>query len=336
MMRKSALHFLKIAMFSTKTYDESSFNQINKKYNFDIKYHTFRLTETTAPISDGADVICAFVNDDLSAPVITKLASQGTKLIAMRCAGFDRVDLEAVKKLGLQVVRVPTYSPEAVAEHTVGMMLCLNRQLHKAYQRTRDGNFSLEGLTGFNFHGKTVGVIGTGNTGIATMRILKGLGMNILCHDPFKNQIAIDLGAKYTALDDIYAQSNVITLHCPLTPENYHLLDTDSFAKMKNGVMIINTSRGGLLNSAHAIEALKMKKIASLGLDVYDKEEELFFQDRSNEVIVDDVFRRLSACHNVLITGHQAYLTHEALGNIATTTLESIYAFSKGREATKI
>ncbi|MCE4934193.1 2-hydroxyacid dehydrogenase [Aliivibrio fischeri] len=320
---------MKIAMFSTKSYDETSFNSINQNYQFECQFFNFQLTESTAPIANEADVVCAFVNDDLSAPVLEILAKQGTKLIAMRCAGFDRVDLEAAKKLGMQVVRVPAYSPEAIAEHAVGMMMCLNRRFHKAYQRTRDANFSLEGLTGFNFFGKTVGVIGSGKIGLATMRILKGLGMNILCFDPYPSQVAIDMGVKYTTLDEIFSQSDVITLHCPLTPENTHLLDTDSFSKMKDGVMIINTSRGGLLNSASAIEALKAGKIGSLGLDVYDHEKELFFQDKSNDIIKDDVFRRLSACHNVLFTGHQAFLTEEALDNIASTTLGNIDAFLK-------
>jgi D-lactate dehydrogenase len=228
---------------------------------------------------------------------------------------------------------VPAYSPEAIAEHAVGMMMCLNRRFHKAYQRTRDANFSLEGLTGFNFFGKTVGVIGSGKIGLATMRILKGLGMEILCYDPYPSQVAIDLGVRYTTLDEIFAKSDVITLHCPLTSENTHLLDTDSFEKMKDGVMIINTSRGGLLNSANAIEALKAGKIGALGLDVYDHEKELFFQDKSNDIITDYVFRRLSACHNVLFTGHQAFLTEEALDNIAATTLGSIDAFSKGEHS---
>lgn len=324
---------MKIAMFSTKSYDEISFNSINQKYQFECQFFNFQLTRSTAPIADGADVVCAFVNDDLSAPVLAKLAEQGTKLIAMRCAGFDRVDLDAAKELGLQVVRVPAYSPEAIAEHAVGMMMCLNRRFHKAYQRTRDANFSLEGLTGFNFFGKTVGVIGSGKIGLATMRILKGLGMDILCYDPYPSQVAMDLGVKYTTLDEIFAKSDVITLHCPLTSENTHLLDTDSFEKMKDGVMIINTSRGGLLNSANAIEALKAGKIGALGLDVYDHEKELFFQDKSNDIITDDVFRRLSACHNVLFTGHQAFLTEEALDNIAATTLGSIDAFLKGENS---
>ncbi|MGO2508854.1 MAG: 2-hydroxyacid dehydrogenase [Vibrio hibernica] len=320
---------MKISMFSTKSYDEASFLKVNEKYGFECHFYNFQLDVKTASIAEDSQVICAFVNDDLSRPVLEKLASQGTQLIAMRCAGFDRVDLDAAKELGIQVVRVPSYSPEAIAEHAVGMMMCLNRRFHKAYQRTRDANFSLEGLTGFNFHGKTVGVIGSGKIGLATMRILKGLGMNILCSDPYPSEAAIELGATYTDLDEIYRQSDVITLHCPLTKDNQRLLNAESFSKMKDHVMIINTSRGGLLDSGDAIEALKSGKIGSLGLDVYDNEKELFFQDKSNDIITDDIFRRLSACHNVLFTGHQAFLTQEALSNIAETTLNNVDEFSK-------
>ncbi|MGP8308674.1 2-hydroxyacid dehydrogenase [Vibrio sp. YIC-376] len=320
-----------IAFFSAKSYDEASFNKIKNNRDFKFHYHDFRLTAKTAKMAHDCEVVCAFVNDDLSEPVLRELALGGTKLIAMRCAGFDKVDQNAAKELGLQVVRVPAYSPEAVAEHTVGLMMCLNRRLHKAYQRTRDANFSLEGLVGFNFYGKTVGVIGTGKIGIAAMRIFKGLGMEILCYDPYENPLAIEIGARYCSLEDIYANSDIITLHCPMSKENYHLLNANSFAQMKDGVMIINTSRGELLDSLAAIEALKQGKIGALGLDVYDNEKELFFQDKSNDVIVDDVFRRLSACHNVLFTGHQAFLTHEALNNIATVTLSNIEAFFSGQ-----
>ncbi|WP_047044237.1 2-hydroxyacid dehydrogenase [Vibrio mexicanus] len=316
-----------IAFFSTKNYDEDAFNQANTKSDVQFHFHDFRLTEKTAQMAEGCQAVCAFVNDNLSRPVLQKLSSLGVQIIAMRCAGFDKVDLEAAKQLGLQVVRVPAYSPEAVAEHAVGMMMCLNRRLHKAYQRTRDANFSLEGLVGFNFHNKTVGVIGTGKIGITTMRIFKGLGMNILCVDPYENPQAIELGAQYCELDELYAKADIISLHCPLTEHNHHLLNETAFDKMKDGVMIINTSRGKLLDSAAAIEALKKGKIGSLGLDVYDNEKDLFFQDKSNDIIVDDVFRRLSACHNVLFTGHQAFLTHEALHNIADTTLQNIRAF---------
>jgi D-lactate dehydrogenase len=212
-------------------------------------------------------------------------------------------------------------------------MMSLNRRFHKAYQRTRDANFSLEGLFGFNFYGKSAGIIGTGKIGIATMRILKGLGMEILCYDPYENPLAIELGAKYCELDEIYAKSDIISLHCPMTKENYHLLNEDSFNKMRDGVMIINTSRGELLDSAAAIEALKRGRIGALGLDVYDNEKELFFEDKSNDVIVDDIFRRLSACHNVIFTGHQAFLTEDALQNIAETTLNNIESFFSGTKS---
>ncbi len=321
---------LNIAFFSSKSYDEKSFNLAKGELNAEFHFHDFRLTTTTAKMAHDNEVVCAFVNDDLSREVLEILAQGGTKLIAMRCAGFDKVDLDAAKELGLQVVRVPAYSPESVAEHTVGMMMCLNRKLHKAYQRTRDANFSLEGLVGFNFYGKTVGVIGSGKIGLATMRILKGLGMNILCYDPYPNPLAVELGAKYVELDELYKESDVISLHCPMSKENYHLLDATAFEKMKDGVMIVNTSRGELLDSTAAIEALKQSKIGALGLDVYDNEKELFFQDKSNDVIVDDVFRRLSACHNVLFTGHQAFLTKDALFNIANTTLTSVDDFFAG------
>ncbi|MEZ9835643.1 2-hydroxyacid dehydrogenase [Vibrio sp. 10N.261.52.C11] len=321
---------LNIAFFSSKSYDEKSFELAKGELNAEFHFHDFRLTTTTAKMAHDNEVVCAFVNDDLSRDVLEILAKGGTKLIAMRCAGFDKVDLDAAKEFGLQVVRVPAYSPESVAEHTVGMMMCLNRKLHKAYQRTRDANFSLEGLVGFNFHGKTVGMIGSGKIGLATMRILKGLGMNILCYDPYPNPLAVELGAKYVELDELYQESDVISLHCPMSKENYHLLDATAFEKMKDGVMIVNTSRGELLDSTAAIEALKQSKIGALGLDVYDNEKELFFQDKSNDVIVDDVFRRLSACHNVLFTGHQAFLTKDALFNIANTTLTSVDAFFAG------
>lgn len=324
---------LNIAFFSSKSYDEKSFNLAKGDLNAEFHFHDFRLTRKTAKMAYQNEIVCAFVNDDLSRPVLEKLAKGGTKLIAMRCAGFDKVDLEAAKEFGLQVVRVPAYSPESVAEHTVGMMMCLNRKLHKAYQRTRDANFSLEGLVGFNFHGKTVGVIGSGKIGLATMRILKGLGMNILCYDPYPNPLAEELGAKYVELDELYQESDVITLHCPMSKENYHLLDATAFGKMKDGVMIVNTSRGELLDSTAAIEALKQSRIGALGLDVYDNEKELFFQDKSNDVIVDDVFRRLSACHNVLFTGHQAFLTKDALFNIANTTLTSVDAFFSDKKS---
>ena len=223
-----------------------------------------------------------------------------------------------------------------MAEHAVGMMLCLNRRIHRAYQRTRDANFSLEGLTGFNMHNRTAGIIGTGKIGLATLRILKGFGMRLLAHDPYPNQAVLDLGAEYVDLDTLYKNSDIISLHCPLTPENYHLLNESAFNKMKNGIMIINTSRGGLIDSAAAINALKSQKIGALGMDVYENERELFFEDKSNDVIQDDIFRRLSSCHNVLFTGHQAFLTDEALTSISETTLSNISEISRGESCPNI
>nr|WP_192867630.1 2-hydroxyacid dehydrogenase [Thaumasiovibrio occultus] len=321
---------MNVAVFSSKSYDEASFKRVNANYGLQLQFNDFRLTAKTAKMAQGCEAVCAFVNDDLSAPVLERLHKEGVRLIAMRCAGFDRIDLDAAKKLGMQVVRVPAYSPESVAEHAVGLMMCLNRRFHKAYQRTRDANFALDGLVGFNFFGKTVGIIGTGKIGIATMRILKGLGMTLLCHDPYENAAALELGATYVSKEELFQRSDVITLHCPMSPENHHMLNAVAFAQMKDGVMIVNTSRGELLDSAAAIDALKAGRIGALGLDVYDNEKELFFEDKSNDVIVDDVFRRLSACHNVIFTGHQAFLTDEALGNIADTTLNSIRLFSQG------
>ena len=324
---------MKIALFSAKAYDRDYFEQANQQFDYVIDYFDVRLDAKTARLAHGYPVVCAFVNDDLSRPVLTDLVNNGTRLLAMRCAGYNNVDLVAAKELGLTVVRVPAYSPEAVAEHSVGLMMTLNRRIHKAYQRTRDANFALDGLVGFNMFGKTAGIIGTGKIGIATLRILKGFGMRLLVNDPFQNQAAIELGAEYVDLDTLFCESDVISLHCPLFQENYHLLNSQSFAKMKKGVMIINTSRGALLNSQDAIEALKQGKIGALGLDVYEEESELFFEDKSNEVITDDIFRRLSACHNVLFTGHQAFLTREALLSIAGTTLNNAKIFAANEKS---
>ncbi|GEM81435.1 2-hydroxyacid dehydrogenase [Vibrio superstes] len=319
---------INIAFFSTKSYDEQAFMVAKADRAFQYHFFDFQLTEKTAKLAKGCEVVCAFVNDDLTKPVLEQLAMRGVKMIAMRCAGFNNVDLDSAKELGIQVARVPAYSPEAIAEHAVGLMMTLNRRFHKAYQRTRDANFSLEGLVGFNFHGRTAGIIGTGKIGLATMRILKGLGMNILCFDPYPSDVAKELGAHYCDLDTLFQQSDVISLHCPMTKENFHLLNEEAFSTMKDGVMIINTSRGELVNSNAAIEALKNGKIGALGLDVYEGEKELFFKDKSNDVIIDDVFRRLSACHNVIFTGHQAFLTVDALKSIASTTLENVDNFS--------
>lgn len=324
---------MKIAMFSTRSYDIQHFDPLftTEQEAIQINYFDTHLDIHTSQLANGYDAVCAFVNDDLSAPVLTELAQLGVKLILMRCAGFNNVDLQVSKQLGLTIMRVPAYSPEAVAEHAIALMMTLNRRIHKAYQRTRDANFSLEGLVGFNMFGKTVGVIGTGKIGIAAMRILKGFGCKLLAYDPYPSKQAIELGAEYVSLTELFTQSDVITLHCPLTEENRHLLNHQSFAKMKDGVMIINTSRGALLNAKDSIEALKQGKIGGLGLDVYEEEDSLFFNDHSSEIITDDVFRRLSSCHNVIFTGHQAFLTREALTSIAQTTLDNLRSFASGK-----
>lgn len=321
---------MKLAVYSTKQYDKKYLDHVNERFGFEIEYFDFLLTERTAINADNCEAVCIFVNDDASRPVLEILSAQGVKIIALRCAGFNNVDLAAAAELGLKVVRVPAYSPEAVAEHAVGMMMTLNRRIHRAYQRTRDANFSLEGLIGFNMHGRTAGVVGTGKIGIATLRILKGFGMRLLAFDPYPNPQALDLGAEYVDIKTLFKESDVITLHCPLTADNHHLLDANAFSQMKDGVMIINTSRGKLVDSQAAIEALKQQKIGSLGMDVYENERDLFFEDKSNDVIQDDVFRRLSACHNVLFTGHQAFLTAEALTAISETTLSNLQQLAKG------
>mgnify|MGYP001942014613 CR=1 FL=1 len=321
---------MKLAVYSTKQYDRKYLEQVNESYGFELTFFDFLLTEHTAKTAHDCTGVCIFVNDDGSRAVLEELAELGVKFIALRCAGFNNVDLEAAKELGLKVVRVPAYSPEAVAEHAIGMMMTLNRRIHRAYQRTRDANFSLEGLIGFNMHGRTAGVIGTGKIGIAALRILKGFGMRLLAFDPYPSPQALELGAEYVDIKTLFRESDVISLHCPLTPENHHLLDANAFSQMKDGVMIINTSRGGLIDSQAAIDALKQQKIGSLGMDVYENERDLFFEDKSNDVIQDDVFRRLSACHNVLFTGHQAFLTAEALTSISATTLENLRLLEKG------
>lgn len=321
---------MKIAVYSSKQYDQQSLSQANQPFGFSLTFFDFKLDQHTAKNAAGFDAICIFVNDQCQADVVSELAALGVRYIALRCAGFDNVDLNAAAREGISVVRVPAYSPEAVAEHTIGMMLTLNRHIHRAYQRTREANFSLEGLTGFTLHGKTAGVIGTGKIGVATLKILKGFGMRVLAYDPYPSEQAREAGADYTSLDQLLRESDVITLHCPMTPQNHHLLDSAAFGKMKSGVMIINTSRGGLIDSGAAIEALKQRKIGALGMDVYENERDLFFEDNSNEVIQDDVFRRLSSCHNVLFTGHQAFLTYEALEAIATTTLENLQQLAAG------
>lgn len=314
---------IKIALFDTKPYDKDSFDKLNEG-QFQITYFESRLMQATASLAGGFDVVVPFVNDDLSKSTLTKIKEDGVKLIAMRCAGFNNIDLKAARDLSLPVVRVPAYSPHAVAEAAFAMLLTLERKLQHAYVRTREFNFSLVGLEGFDLYGKTVGVIGTGKIGRCFIDIAKGFGLNILCYDPFPTEIE---GATYVSLEELFMASDIISLHCPLTRENVHIIDLDSINLMKKGVFIINTSRGGLIRSEDLLNGLKEKKIGGAALDVYEEEGGVFFEDNSLNGVDDDTLARLISMPNVLVTGHQAYSTREALFNIAEVTLSNISAF---------
>jgi D-lactate dehydrogenase len=317
----------RIAFFDTKPYDQEFFSRINTDFGYDIKFLQSRLTADNVALTHEFDAVCVFVNDLLNAEIIDALHENGVRLIALRSAGYNNVDLKAVYKK-IHVVRVPAYSPYAVAEHAVALMLTLNRKTHKAYFRTRDNNFTINGFLGFDMHGKTAGVIGTGLIGRKVIDILKGFGMDVLAYDLFPNQdYAKERGIRYVDLDTLYSESDIITLHCPLTPDNVHMINADAIAKMKDGVMIINTGRGKLINTVDLVEGLKNHKIGAAGLDVYEEETEYFFEDWSQTGVEDDVLSRLLTFPNVLITAHQGFFTQEALTNIATTTLENIRLF---------
>lgn len=321
----------KIVFFSAKPYDKIFFDKANMPYGFQLEYLETHLgPHIVQAIAPGTLAVCAFVNDKLPAPVLEVLAQKGVRLIAMRCAGFNNVDLNAAKRLGLHVCRVPAYSPEAVAEHAVAMLLTLNRKTHKAYNRVREQNFSLNGLLGFNLFGKTVGVIGTGKIGQAFCRIMKGFGCRVIAYDPYPDAALEKTGVEYLAFEEVLKQSDILSLHCPLTPENKHLICRDTLDLVKDGCTIINTSRGGLLHTADIIQALKTGKVGYLGIDVYEQEEKIFFKDLSAQIIEDDAIQRLMSFPNVLVTGHQAFFTEEALTQIAETTLNSIHAFMAG------
>lgn len=322
-----------ILLFSAKSYDMASFKDANTGFNFRIDGIEARLTEQTVSLAAGYEAVCAFVNDTLDRNVLTALKDQGIRLIAMRCAGYNNVDLVAAKELGLPIVRVPSYSPRAVAEHALALIQTLNRKTHKGYARVREGNFALQGLTGFDLYGKTVGVIGTGQIGQAFAEIMRGIGCHVVLHDPYPHhEWAQPLGLDYVELDELYARSKIVSLHCPLTADNHHMIGAAAIAKMQPCVFLINTGRGGLIDTSAVIDALKSGKIGALGLDVYEGEKELFFEDRSSDVIHDDTFSRLLTFPNVLITGHQAFLTEEALSNIAQTTLENVKVVLSGGE----
>jgi D-lactate dehydrogenase len=315
---------MRIAVFSTKPYDQRFLDQANTDFGHELTYFEPRLSAETTPLAEGYPAVCVFVNDELGRPVLEALAAGGTRLVALRCAGFNNVDLEAAEELGVEVVRVPAYSPYAVAEHTLALILALNRRLHRAYNRVREGNFNLDGLLGFDLRGKTAGVIGTGRIGEAMIRILHGLGCDILACDPYPSEACEALGARYVPLDTLFAESDIITLHCPLTPDTHHLIDDAAIAAMKPGVMLVNTSRGEIVNTRAVIEGLKSGRIGHLALDVYEEEGDLFFRDLSSRVLADDVFARLLTFPNVIITGHQAFFTAEAMDNIARTTLANV------------
>ncbi|HSK91857.1 MAG TPA: 2-hydroxyacid dehydrogenase [Euzebyales bacterium] len=321
---------MRIAFFNTKPYDETSFHAANVDHGHELVFLEARLTRRSAPLAAGFPAVCAFVNDDLGAPVLEQLASHGTSLVALRSAGFNHVDLRVAADLGVRVVRVPAYSPYAVAEHAAGLVMTLNRHIHRAYNRVREGNFSLVGLLGFDLHGKTVGVVGTGTIGTVFARIMTGFGCRVLAFDPYPNPEFEQLGAEYVTRAELFARSDIIALHCPLTPETHHLIDADAIAQMRDEVMIVNTSRGALVDTAAVIDGLKSGRVGALGIDVYEEEEELFFQDLSDRVITDDVFMRLLTFPNVLVTGHQAFFTSEALAQIASTTLTNVTNVERG------
>ncbi len=325
---------VKVAFFDTKSYDEASFNKTNADYGFDIHYYQEHLNLKTVPLAKGADVVCIFVNAECNAAVIDELEKYGVKLIALRCAGFNNVDLKAAKGR-IKVVRVPAYSPHAVAEYAVSLMLALNRKIFRAVNRTREGNFALKGLMGFDMYGKTAGVVGMGRIAKELIKILHGFGMRVMAYDLYPDQdFAKQYDVQLVSLDELYAQSDIISLHCPLTPETTFLINAQSIAKMKRGVMIINTGRGKLIHTEDLIEGLRTKQVGSAGLDVYEEEKNYFYEDRSDKIIDDDVLARLLMMPNVVLTSHQAFFTAEAMHNIALTTLDSIKEFSEGKELT--
>lgn len=318
---------INVAFYDVKPYDLEYFNLINDKFKFSIKYIEGRLNINTAILADGCNAVCAFVNDDVSADVIDRLSGIGIKLIAMRCAGYNNVDVKYAEGK-IPVVRVPAYSPYAVAEHAVALLLTLNRRTHKAFLRTRDFNFSLNGLTGFDLHGKTVGVIGTGKIGTVFIDICRGFGLKIIAYDVSKKQNNIE----YVSLDELFERSDIISLHCPLSKDTHHIINENSISKMKKNCFIINTSRGALIDSEDLLDALLNERIGGACLDVYEEESELFYEDKSETIIKDNVLSRLICLPNVIVTSHQGFLTREALMNIASTTLENIDSYlNKGK-----
>lgn len=323
---------VKIAFFDAHSYDRHSFKKTNEDFGFDIHFYKERLSLDSIELTQGKEIVCVFVNDEVTAPVIEKMVANGVKLIALRCAGFNNVDLKAAEGK-IKVVRVPAYSPHAVAEYALTLMLTLNRKVYRSAQRTREGNFRLSGLLGFDMYGKTIGIVGMGRIAKVLIGILRGFGMNILAYDKYPDiKFAKENQVKIVDLDTLYQHSDIITLHCPLTPETTHMINKDSIERMKDGVMIINTGRGKLIRTEDLIEGLRNKKVGSAGLDVYEEEAKFFYEDHSDRILNDDSLALLLMMPNVIVTSHQAFFTQEALHNIATTTLQNISEFMDGKE----
>ena len=321
----------RIAFYDTRSYDKEAFVNANEKYGFEIEFFDFKLTEKTALTSKGFDAVCVFVNDTLNSRVISILNECGVKVILLRCAGFNNVDLQAAQNADIKILRVPAYSPHAVAEHAAALLLSLTRHIPQAYLRTKTVNFNIEGLTGRDLHGLTAGIFGTGKIGRCMADILNGFGMKIICYDPFPDkEWALQKGYSYVDVADIFKESDVLSFHCPLTDENYHIVNHDNLKLMKNDAVIINTSRGALIDTKALVHSLKHKQIGGAALDVYEEESAFFFKDCSAEIITDDVLARLLTFPNVLVTGHQAFLTTTALSNIAEVTLSNLRAFYAG------
>ena len=323
----------RIAVFDTKPYDRFFFDEENRKYGFDITYFEAKLRPRTVNVTAGFDAVCAFVNDELDADVMEQLAKNGVKIVAMRCAGYNNVNLKAACEHGIPVVRVPQYSPYAVAEYALALLMTLNRKVHRAYNRVREGNFSISGLMGFDLRGKTMGVVGTGKIGRTFIGLLRGFGMRVLAYDLYPNpDAARELNFEYVPLETLFRESDIISLHCPLTPENHHMINDATIAMMKKGIVLINTSRGRLIDSAALVNGLKSGHIGAAGLDVYEEETDYFFEDRSDRAVLDDILARLMTFPNVIVSSHQAFFTAEAERNIAETTMKSIDDYAHGRK----
>ena len=322
---------MKIAVFSAKLYDRDFLSAANASAGHQLRFFDALLDQESVALAAGYEAVCIFVNDRADAEVLKALAAGGTRLVALRCTGFNNVDLKAAEQLGLKVVRVVTYSPYSVAEHAVALLQAINRKIHRAYNRTRDSNFALDGLMGFDLHGKTVAVVGTGKIGCVFTKIMLGFGCRVIGYDKYPSKAFTDLGATYAQPGEIGAQADIISLHCPLTPETHHIVNAETLARAKRGALLINTSRGGLIDTEATIEALKSGQLGGLAIDVYEQEADLFFRDLSSTIVADDVFQRLLSFPNVIVTGHQAFFTEEAVTTICQTTINSVSEFAEGR-----